>query len=160
MTQNEFNVVLEQQYRKCADVLAHKKKEYTGCLLYTSMSRCYVSNYERQPAEDYILRSVYLIVPGLLRYQWDFQMSLPSPDYNLYIPRLRLLLLRPAPLSIQPTYLQHSLGEIPYGYCSLSLVFSKSEQFCWFYVAKEKPATHLSLPDFSGFPLLPVVFLY
>ena len=30
MTQNEFNVVLEQQYRKCADVLAHKKKEYTG----------------------------------------------------------------------------------------------------------------------------------
>ena len=25
MTQNEFNVVLEQQYRKCADVLAHKK---------------------------------------------------------------------------------------------------------------------------------------
>ena len=26
MTQNEFNVVLEQQYRKCADVLAHKKK--------------------------------------------------------------------------------------------------------------------------------------
>lgn len=30
MTQNEFNVVLEQQYRKCADVLVHKKKEYTG----------------------------------------------------------------------------------------------------------------------------------
>ena len=30
MTQNEFNVVLEQQYRKCADMLAHKKKEYTG----------------------------------------------------------------------------------------------------------------------------------
>lgn len=27
---HEFNVVLEQQYRKCADVLAHKKKEYTG----------------------------------------------------------------------------------------------------------------------------------
>lgn len=26
MTQNEFNVVLEQQYRKCADVLVHKKK--------------------------------------------------------------------------------------------------------------------------------------
>ena len=26
MTQNEFNVVLEQQYRKCADMLAHKKK--------------------------------------------------------------------------------------------------------------------------------------
>ena len=37
---------------------------------------------------------------------------------------------------------------------NLSLVFSKSEQFCWFYAAKEKPATHLSLPDFSGFPLL------
>ena len=30
MTQNEFNVVLEQQNRKCADVLVHKKKEYTG----------------------------------------------------------------------------------------------------------------------------------
>ena len=30
MTQNEFTVVLEQQYRKCADILAHKKKEYTG----------------------------------------------------------------------------------------------------------------------------------
>ena len=30
MTQNEFNVVLEQQYRKCVDMLAHKKKEYTG----------------------------------------------------------------------------------------------------------------------------------
>ena len=30
MTQNEFNVVLEHQYRKCADMLAHKKKEYTG----------------------------------------------------------------------------------------------------------------------------------
>ena len=30
MTHNEFNVVLEQQYRKCADVLVHKKKEYTG----------------------------------------------------------------------------------------------------------------------------------
>ena len=29
MTQNEFNVVLEQQYRKCADVLAHKKKKNT-----------------------------------------------------------------------------------------------------------------------------------
>lgn len=28
MTQNEFNVVLEQQYRKCADMLAHKKREY------------------------------------------------------------------------------------------------------------------------------------
>ena len=26
MTQNEFNVVLEQQYRNSADVLAHKKK--------------------------------------------------------------------------------------------------------------------------------------
>ncbi len=25
MTQNEFNVVLEQQYRKCADVLAHTR---------------------------------------------------------------------------------------------------------------------------------------
>ncbi len=30
MTQNEFTIVLEQQYRKCADVLARKKKEYTG----------------------------------------------------------------------------------------------------------------------------------
>ncbi len=30
MTQNEFNVILEQHYRKCADVLAHKKKEYAG----------------------------------------------------------------------------------------------------------------------------------
>ena len=39
-------------------------------------------------------------------------------------------------------------------------MFLKSEQFCWFYVAKEIPATHLSLPDFSEFPLLPVVFLY
>ena len=27
MTQNEFNVVLEQQYRKCADMLAHKKRD-------------------------------------------------------------------------------------------------------------------------------------
>lgn len=26
MTQNEFNVVLEQQYRTCADVLAYKRK--------------------------------------------------------------------------------------------------------------------------------------
>lgn len=30
MTQNEFNVVFEQQIRHCADILAHKKKEYTG----------------------------------------------------------------------------------------------------------------------------------
>lgn len=30
MTQEEFNVVFEQQYQKCANVLAHKKKEYTG----------------------------------------------------------------------------------------------------------------------------------
>lgn len=30
MTQSEFNVVFEQQIRHCADVLAHKKKEYTG----------------------------------------------------------------------------------------------------------------------------------
>ena len=45
MTQEEFNVVFELQMRKCADILAHKKKEYTGdnidrlsCLLYTSPS--------------------------------------------------------------------------------------------------------------------------
>ena len=55
MTQEEFNVVFELQMRKCADILAHKKKEYTGdnidrlsafkiaaalqncCLLYTSL---------------------------------------------------------------------------------------------------------------------------
>ena len=30
MTQEEFNVVFELQMRKCADILAHKKKEYTG----------------------------------------------------------------------------------------------------------------------------------
>ena len=44
MTQEEFNIVFELQMRKCADILAHKKKEYTGdnidrlsaCLLYTS----------------------------------------------------------------------------------------------------------------------------
>jgi len=30
MTQNEFNVVLEQQYRKCADVLAHKNTPETA----------------------------------------------------------------------------------------------------------------------------------
>ena len=29
MTQEEFNVVFELQMRKCADILAHKKKEYT-----------------------------------------------------------------------------------------------------------------------------------
>ena len=28
MTQEEFNVVFELQMRKCADILAHKKKEY------------------------------------------------------------------------------------------------------------------------------------
>lgn len=27
MTQEEFNVVFELQMRKCADILAHKKKE-------------------------------------------------------------------------------------------------------------------------------------
>ena len=30
MTQEEFNIVFELQMRKCADILAHKKKEYTG----------------------------------------------------------------------------------------------------------------------------------
>ena len=30
MTQEKFNVVFELQMRKCADILAHKKKEYTG----------------------------------------------------------------------------------------------------------------------------------
>ena len=30
MTQKEFNVVFELQMRKCADILAYKKKEYTG----------------------------------------------------------------------------------------------------------------------------------
>ena len=30
MTQEEFNVVFELQMRKCSDILAHKKKEYTG----------------------------------------------------------------------------------------------------------------------------------
>ena len=30
MTQEEFNVVFELQMRKCADILAHKKKEYIG----------------------------------------------------------------------------------------------------------------------------------
>ena len=30
MTQEEFNVVFELQMRKCTDILAHKKKEYTG----------------------------------------------------------------------------------------------------------------------------------
>ena len=30
MTQEEFNVVFELQMRKCADILAHKKKVYTG----------------------------------------------------------------------------------------------------------------------------------
>ena len=30
MTQEEFNVVFELQMRKCADILAHKKKAYTG----------------------------------------------------------------------------------------------------------------------------------
>lgn len=30
MTQEEFNVIFEQQFRKCADILTHKKKEYTG----------------------------------------------------------------------------------------------------------------------------------
>jgi len=30
MTQEEFNVVFELQMRKCADILAHKKKEYTS----------------------------------------------------------------------------------------------------------------------------------
>lgn len=30
MTQEEFNVVFELQMRKCADILAYKKKEYTG----------------------------------------------------------------------------------------------------------------------------------
>ena len=124
------------------------------------MSRCYVSNYERQPAEDYILRSVYLIVPGLLRYQWDFQKLLPSPGYNLYIPRLALLLLRPVLLSIQPTYLQRSLEETPYGYCFLFLVFSKSEQLCWFCAAKEIPVRHLFPPDLLAIPFLPVVFPY
>ena len=29
MTQEEFNVVFELQMRKCTDILAHKKKEYT-----------------------------------------------------------------------------------------------------------------------------------
>ena len=29
MTQEEFNIVFELQMRKCADILAHKKKEYT-----------------------------------------------------------------------------------------------------------------------------------
>ena len=29
MTQEEFNVVFELQMRKCADILAHKKKEYS-----------------------------------------------------------------------------------------------------------------------------------
>ena len=29
MTQEEFNVVFELQMRKCADILAHKNKEYT-----------------------------------------------------------------------------------------------------------------------------------
>ena len=30
MTQEEFNVVFELQISKCSDILAHKKKEYTG----------------------------------------------------------------------------------------------------------------------------------
>ena len=47
MTQNEFNVVLEQQYRKCADVLAHKKKEYTPkAALAGMMSKHVVSLYD------------------------------------------------------------------------------------------------------------------
>ena len=31
MTQEEFNIVFELQMRKCADILAHKKKEYPAC---------------------------------------------------------------------------------------------------------------------------------
>ena len=30
MTQEEFNDVFETQMKKCSDILAHKKKEYTG----------------------------------------------------------------------------------------------------------------------------------
>lgn len=29
MTQNEFNVVLEQQYRKCADICWHTRRKNT-----------------------------------------------------------------------------------------------------------------------------------
>lgn len=37
MTQEEFNVVFELQMRKCADILAHKKKEYTVTILTASV---------------------------------------------------------------------------------------------------------------------------
>ena len=51
MTQNEFNVVLEQQYRKCADVLAFKiAASLQGCTpkaaLAGMMSKHVVSLYD------------------------------------------------------------------------------------------------------------------
>ena len=45
MTQEEFNIVFELQMRKCADILAHKKKEYTGD---NTVSYTHLDVYKRQ----------------------------------------------------------------------------------------------------------------